>query len=421
MTEGLLGDIASRRSELEGYSTEVLRKIVRIPTVNPPGQNYRVALEAVANELRNFSFESELIETPDAYVKEKQGSEVGLAGQRVNLVARTTKGKPRLVLNAHMDTVPPGSNWTKDPFGAETKDGTVYGRGAADDKSGVTLLVVLARMLKELHVPAPPMLITVTIDEEIGGEAGVGYLVNKGKITGEFFLTADGPAEFIVAYHNGIYRFNLVTEGKAAHASMPFKGVSAIEDASRVVLGLQEYQRELLKRRSKYAASPDLVEQGFKTLYPSANIGVIRGGVKVNVVPDSCELEVERRFTPEEDGEEVKREVVEVLEGVKNSSPRLKYSIREVSFKDAARTDPAHPFVKKIQEAANKVYKKVLPIAGTTGATDMSFTTNLLKMPSAGFGPIRSDEKIHGADEFVRIRDIVDAASVYSLVMSSLS
>jgi succinyl-diaminopimelate desuccinylase len=419
MQNSILANLTSRMNELNDFAQEVLVDLVKIPTVNPPGQNYSQALSFVRDIMEEFGLKTEIVQTPDWYVKETEGLEHGLSGERLNLIAKNYSSEPEIVMNAHIDTVPEGSGWTIEPFKGETKDGLVYGRGAADDKSGVAALIVLAKIINDLNLPVPPVEMTVTVDEEIGGEAGLGYLVKKGMVKGKFFLSADGPLEYILAYHNGIYRFNVLTRGKAAHASMPFRGVNAIEKASKVIQALRDYRVELLSRKSSYAASPDLAERGFNTLFPSLNIGVIRGGTKVNVVPDFCEMEVERRFTPDENVDNVKSEVFSILDRLKLEDEEMNFVIKDVFVKDAVRTDVNNKFLKLVKKSAYSVLGKELPVAGTTGATDMSFTSNILKIPSVAFGPIRSDERIHGPDEFVRVSDVVDVAFVYTLLLAS--
>lgn len=416
-----LDQVKSKRIEYERFATRILVDLVRIPTVNPPGQNYAEALAYVKDVMQNFGLEARLVETPDSYVKETEGLEQGISGPRLNLIATNSSTDPEIILNAHIDTVPAGSGWTVGPFTGEVRDGIIYGRGAADDKSGVATLILLSKILSDFDIAAPPLQITITVDEEIGGEAGLGYLVKKGMVKGKFLLSADGPMEYILAYHNGIYRFNVIVRGKSAHSSMPFRGINAIENTAKIIIALQDYKTKLLNRRSSFKASPDLAMQGFETLYPSLNIGVIRGGTKVNVVPDFCEIEVERRFTPEEGVNQVKSEVSTLLEHVKSTNRELDYELKEIFVKDAVRTDTQDEFVTKVKAAVRDALGMELSVAGTTGATDMSFTSNILRIPSAAFGPIRSDERIHGPDEFVRVSDVVDVSVVYAFFLSSLS
>ena len=353
--------LSARTEGLQEYAIEILRKLVQVSTVNPPGSNYAKALEIVANEFKAFSWNTESVTTPDSYISQFSGKNTESRGERVNLIA-SNSAKSKIILNAHIDTVPVGAGWSKDPFAGTFEDGLLYGRGAADDKSGVVLLVLVGRLLKELSISSPDPVFTVTVDEEIGGHAGMGYLIKSRKVGGRGLLCADGRIDFIAAYHNGVYRFKINVVGRSVHASRPFKGLNAIEAASKLILRFQNYGQELLKKRSLYDGPPDLVSEGISELYPTLNVGVIRGGIKSNVVPDGCEIELERRFLPEEDVSKVKDDIASIVKEVSTDNPQFKFLLEEGDVHDSAFTDPNDPFVLGLQNAIEKTLRFRVPI-----------------------------------------------------------
>lgn len=407
--DGIYGEAA--REENKDFILEVLKKLISIPTEVPPGREYKRAIEVVAKFCSELGLVTEVIEVPQDEV-----DKMGLVGERVNLVA--WHGASDIALNSHVDVVPAGRGWTVDPFGGVVRDGEVYGRGAADNKGGVAAILLAVKLINDGMRKRAPLTLAITVDEEIGGELGLGYLLRTGRLRAKHFMIADGYSESIVFCHNGIYRFKVVVKGKAAHASVPFKGSNAIVKAARLIQELDRYAAGLLQRRSKYPSSPDLIKQGLPNLFPTLNIGVISGGVKVNVVPDECIMEVERRFIPEEALEDVKSEVEALIRAY--SEERRDVLIQDVSVRWPAVSDPNSEVALATREACREVYGREITLAGITGATDASHVSRYLGVPFVIHGPIGEGSNIHAPDEKVRVDDILNVAKVFALAAARL-
>ena len=198
-----------------------------------------------------------------------------------NLFAVRGTGADTLLLNSHMDTVPASPEWTIDPHGATLSDGKVKGLGANDAKGPLAALVCAFLAAK---VPARGRLVlAATCDEETGGE-GLGTLLPSLPPVSASIIGEPTALE-ACSCQRGLLRLRLIARGKRAHAARPWQGENAIEKAARDILRLKEL------------AQPVHPLLGAATL----QVTMIKGGVRTNVVPPECTLEVDARTVPELD------------------------------------------------------------------------------------------------------------------------
>ncbi len=157
---------------------ELTRDLVRIPTVNPPGDAYADCAHLLGDRLAAFGFDIE-------YITANQRPEHTTTHPRVNIVGsrRGTAAGPVVHLNGHIDVVPAGDGWTVDPFAAVVRDGKIFGRGTCDMKAGIAAAVFAAEAIRRSGVAMPGAIeISGTVDEESGGFAGVAHLAECGRI-----------------------------------------------------------------------------------------------------------------------------------------------------------------------------------------------------------------------------------------------
>ncbi len=294
--------------------TRFLAELVKVPSDNPPGDCAPHAARA-ADLLDALGFTVERHPVPADLVRAN-----GMVSA-TNLVIRHRFGDgPVVALNAHGDVVPPGEGWTADPYGAEIRDGVMYGRGVAVSKSD---FATYAFALKALMATGAPLAGTVelhlTYDEEAGGEIGPKWLLDQGISKPDYAVSASF-AYSVVTAHNGCLHLEIRLDGKSAHAARPDTGHDALEAATGVLAALYAHRPELAKRRSSV---PGIT-------HPSLTVGLIQGGINTNVVPDRVTLRLDRRMIPEENPAEVEAELRTLIEGAASGYAGITVAIRRV-------------------------------------------------------------------------------------------
>ncbi|RUL88519.1 M20 family peptidase [Tautonia sociabilis] len=223
---------------------------------------------------------------------------------RDNLIARyEPPGRPRrtLLWDAHQDTVPV-EGMTIEPFLPSVEGGRVYGRGACDVKGGMaSMLAAFARLVRERPAGSCRVLLACTVDEEYT-HTGSSALADQG-LAVDLAIVAEPTMLDVVTAHKGAVRWKVITEGVACHSSRPQDGVNAIYRMAPVLASLERFAARLPGLRTDPILGP-----------PSLSVGRIEGGQSVNVVPDWCAIDLDRRVIPGEDVDGVRSELRQALE-----------------------------------------------------------------------------------------------------------
>ena len=210
------------------------------------------------------------------------------------------------------------------------------------------------------------------------------------------------------------------TLGKSYHGQVPILGVNAIEKMSKINVALTDYWRNVLLKRQRPIPGiqlPDVVrEAGIDQLTAMLNIGTIRGGVQGATVPDKCEEEVLRGMVPGETLEDVKKELVSVIEGVRAGDPDLKYEIEVINFRDGYVVSPQNPYVLEGREIVKEVLGRELPFTGTLASTDMNFQVNDGGMDCFDLGIGGLYGNTHKQDESASIDELLDLTKITALL-----
>ncbi len=325
-----------------------------------------------------------------------------VAGRGFNLLVHhaAVPGAPWLMFESHLDTVGT-ADMTIAPFGGEVRQGRVYGRGACDTKgSGAAMLWALKRYAEEPG--RRNVAIAFTLDEECA-KAGVKALVDDqlpalgwpiaGAVVGE--PTGNRP----VTAHNGVVRWIIRTHGRAAHSSDPSLGRSAISDMIRVVQVLE----------SRYI--PFLDARHPLTGRAQCSINLIRGGTLINIVPDRCEIELDRRLVPGESEAEVLPAVEAVLGELRRDDPEIDVRQAETTLSDPA-LDPASggSFVPWLLAALGGAEPSGVPY----GSDASTFST--AGIPAVVLGP-GDLAQAHTVDEWLAIDQLDAAVETYLTLM----
>jgi acetylornithine deacetylase/succinyl-diaminopimelate desuccinylase family protein len=366
-------------------------QLVQTPTENPPG-NEKGAAQLLKPFLSKMGFKIKTVLSPNG---------------RWNLLAekRWGKGGRRLIFNGHLDVVPAGnpSQWKYPPFQGKLRKGKIYGRGSSDMKSGIAsflqALSTIERSKILLHQGA--VLLHLVSDEESHGHQGMGFLTQRERIQGDAALVGEPTDLQPVIAQKGALWLRILTLGKSAHGSRPHLGVNAIEKMTN-----------LIKRLN----SIPLEEEHPLLGKPTLSIGTIQGGTKINIVPDRCEIEVDRRMLPRETREEVLGEIKEILDSLQSQDPWFQYRLEEIDFAEPSEVDPDEEIVKIGVEAIQKATGRKPMVRGFSGFTDSRFYVNQCHIPTLIFGPGGVDQS-HTTDESVEVDALVHAAHIYALIL----
>jgi succinyl-diaminopimelate desuccinylase len=413
--------IEQRRDELIALTQD----LIRIPTLNPPGEAYLEICEYLAQRLQKRNFEIELIrahETPgdsDRY-------------PRWNVVARREGRAPGTCVhfNSHTDVVETGHEWTMDPFGGELKDGKIYGRGSCDMKGGLAASIIAA----EAFIDATPdfngaIEISGTADEETGGFGGVAYLAEKGFFDPQRVQHVIIPEPLnkdrICLGHRGVWWAEIETKGHIAHGSMPFLGECAVRHMSAVV---QEFETSLYPALAQKHTAMPVVPEGARQ--STMNINSLHGGqaepdpdftgFPSACVPDSCRMVLDRRYIIEENPDEVQREIVDILDRVSAQRNNFAYEIKELWHVSPTMTDKNSAVVQSVAKSIEKVLSKSPEYVVSPGTYDQKHIDRIGRLKHCiAYGPGILD-LAHQPDEYVGVDDMIDSAKVMALTLEEL-
>ncbi len=358
----------------------LLRNLVSTNSENPPGHE-----EEVAKILRTHM--------------EDHGLSCTSVGprERPNLIFCSHEGeKGQLVLHGHMDTVPAGpiELWEHDPFGAEMVNGLMYGRGTADMKGPLAALAETMILYADQR-RRQPLLMLATSDEE-SGCSGAEEVAKSGELQGIPFGVCAEPTELnILIGEKGLCWSSLVATGKSAHGSRPEEGVNAIQlciDALEIVSVLDyEYETD------DYLGNPTL------------NIGIAKGGTKINVVPDCCEIHLDMRIVKGQTPEGILNEMKERL-AAKGFSDRVK--VEYIHGRPAVVTPPDSEIVKVSTSVVAEVTGRMPKLGAATYGTDCSVLQPDIGIINVICGP-GSIEQAHQPNEFIRVDKLLQSVDVY--------
>ena len=419
-------------------AVDYLRKLVKIDTHVPPGLNYLKLCTVLANRLSQSECICEIHEATEPYLKASGAEAMGLNGPRSNLVAtyKGTGGGPKLHLSAHIDTAPyDPEGWTVDPLGGKfTEDnpyggspldvggGYIWGRGSCDDKSMLVAMTIALEAVHEMGLKLKgDLILTGNCDEEIGGVAGLGYLINEGLVEADYGIQLDGDVHKMGLAAQGRVRYKIQTYGKSYHGQMPILGVNAIEKMSAINVALTKHWRDDLLHRHK--AIPGIVlpeailEAGYDKLTAMLNIGTIKGGIQGATVPDLCLEEVLRCMIPGEAEPEVTQEIITVIESVKQNDPDLRYSLDIINSREGYVQDPSHPFIQRSRKIMSDCLGVIPEFSGNLASTDMNYQVNDGGQACFTMGTGYPYTRYHQKDESVSVDDVLMNAKMLALII----
>jgi acetylornithine deacetylase/succinyl-diaminopimelate desuccinylase family protein len=415
-------------AEIDGntdFVVELTREMVKIPSVNPKfqveqGLNRESDVQdLVQGQLAEDGFETErwdVFENRPNVIGEWQGSD-----------------DKSLILCGHIDVVPVGnaSAWKRDPFGGQLEDGRIWGRGAVDMKSGVAACVAAAHAIRRAGIELEGRLaIHSVVDEEAGGFGAMDLV--KTRRLAKRAIIAEPTWGNIIPAEGGLTWVRVTIFGKQAHAGWRFNsiwpqphlqgriepGVNAIELANRFLNALREFEAS----RCRNHWHP-LVPAGLATINP----GVIRGGAGMGedgnpaimtnaaIISDVVTIDLDYKFMPDEDFEEVKREFEDFVAHfaamdpwMRDNPPKILWDLFGLNFAPM-NTPTDHPLVTSLQARASQVQEKQPEIKGFEAVTDAAHYAG------AGVDAViygASGDGFHGNDECVDVDSLIESTKV---------
>ncbi|MBF0523051.1 MAG: M20 family metallopeptidase [Candidatus Omnitrophica bacterium] len=361
---------------------KLTQKVISIDSQNPPGNELSLG-RFVAEDMKSLGLDVKVI----SFAKNRLNVLATLKG----VGARDQAKKEALLITPHMDTVPMGKGWKFDPLGGQISGGKIYGRGASDDKGSLAASMEVMRSLVEDKVKLQKdVIMAATADEETGSQLGILPLLEKKILRPGFALVLDSDEMDAIIAQKGLIHFRIQIFGKKAHGAYNWKGINAIEIAAKVIADLKNMP---LKHKKHPLLRP-----------PTVNIGVIKGGDKVNMVADFCEFSVDLRYLP---GMNPKNILSQVKNVVRQQTNKFKIVIDDLQL--PYEIDSRHPSVAAYVKTAGRMGSNAI-LKGSEGATVITFFRKH-KIPAfaTGFG---ASGTAHTTDEYIRINTLYNGTKI---------
>ncbi len=402
--KALRAAVAARVEQARDDLARITQELVRIPSVNPPGDYARMA-EAMMENYRAEGLDPVVVEAPEEEIEA-----LGLSVPRPNVVARVpgTAGGPVFCLDAHMDVVGIGDEnaWTYPPFEGELHEGRIYGRGAEDTKAHLAVQLIVYRALKEAGAELRgDLLLASTVDDEIGQWPGMGYLIERGFEERGFpkpdYHIAGEPTgiDTLGCLARGRLWYEFVIKGRSAHGGNPAEGINAVDRAIDLANAV---------RRFEIHEDPLM---GATTV----NLGILQGGEAINVVPERCRITFDIRPARKK---EVVKEFMDrtVRELQAKDQDFVIERMRLLNDRQTGGIGPDHPFVKTVQAVAGELTgKKVVPTGNMAGYSSLgnAYWTSMNGVAGIMYGG-GDFSRAHAVDEYVTQDELVETAKVFA-------
>ena len=372
---------------------QLTQDLVRIRTINPPGDEARAAT-FVADWMKQNDMPAELV----SHAENGRASVVGgLDGQ----------GERRaLLFSGHLDTVPAGDNWEHEVLAADIDDGKIWGLGTTDMKAGVAAMLMAMRAVKQSGAALKGnLLFAGTAGEEIES-MGAQELVREQKLDDVGFMVIGEPTgNRVITAEKGVLWLELRAKGQTSHGSLPHLGVNAIAHMSRLLEALQAEE-------IPYETHPLL---GDFTM----NIATIEGGVKTNVVPDACRVTIDTRTVIGQDHQQILDTVRQLIDRLCAEDPTLHIEVRSINERIPLNIPFDDPYVQTFVRQRDLVTGDTSVPTAATFATDGSVFVPAYDAPMVICGP-GLPEKAHQPNEYVEISKLVESARIYTLAALDL-
>lgn len=365
-------------------------KLINTKTENPPGN------EILAVRIVEDFFKS--LQIPYTIHEKMPG--------RANIVGYIGKGSPSLLVACHLDVVPAGDDWKRNPFEAWIENGRIYGRGTSDNKGQMASMMAVAKFLKENESKLKGQLILIGVaDEERGSTLGLEYLLNECGIRADCAIIPDVAhnMQLIDVTEKGALFLEITSHGKQAHGSKPEMGINAIWN----MIPLLERMKQLKFQKTVHPLHTT----------PTLNLGSIHSGTVPNIVPALCKAQLDIRYLPDDSADAIISNIKNIIEEVETQYG-AKFDLRVISNQPPTAVPIDNPLVELISKHTLAVLGTKPQPKGMSGAT---VTKQLIQkgIIAVGFGP-GDETEAHATNESISIKELVDFAQIMTLISLDL-
>lgn len=334
-----------------------------------------------------------------------------------NVVGRLkgTGGGRSLIINGHIDVVPPGEleQWSRSPWSGHIEDGRIFGRGATDMKGGTVSALLAVEALQALGIKLKGDIIFESVVEEESGGSGTLAAILRG-YRADAALIPEPSGMAVYPQQQGSMWFRITVKGRVAHGGTRYQGVSAIEKAVLVIKRIEKLER---KKNSPLPSEP--LYQGVPIPVP-INVGKISGGSWPSSVPDLVTIEGRMGIAPGEIPEDAQKEMEESMRSLKDIDPWFSKHPPVVEWFGArwlpGHIDLDHPLMRILTDTYRKVLNADPEIKASPWGTDGGLLTQVAGIPTIVFGP-GVTAAAHQADEYIELQSILEAAEIYALTI----
>ena len=382
---------------------DLLAELIRAKSENPPGSTE----ECAAVILKTLAAEG-----IDCEVKE---SKAGIQNVVASLKGKRTgkSGGKTLLFNGHIDTVPAGGGWSVDPFGAEIREGYMYGRGSTDMKAGVvSSLMALINAKRGGADFNGEIIFTAVGDEEYHSLYGTKWLLSQG-LKADFAVNCEPTNLDICLGNRGLLMVDVVVKGRSSHGGRPNLGKNAVSLALTIIKKLESIDFESSR------------DDNFKDPLGSLSVVGIKGGDRINVIPDRCVFHIDRRLMPNEQSRiavtQIENAILEVT-GIKPGHEDVSGAeviINPEVWHEPFWMDPKGEFISLCTDVYRRQFNREPEFEGKSAGTDASHLVSMGNIPTVIFGP--GDYRAsHTVDEKVELAQLPKATEYYGRLIDSL-
>jgi succinyl-diaminopimelate desuccinylase len=394
----LVSQIKNSVRELREEIVAFTQDLIGIPTENPPGSHYRACIELISKKLGRLGLDPAIIEVRN---------EVNRIHPRSCVLASYGTGTKKLYFHGHYDVVP-GS--APEQFKPQVRGGKLFGRGAADMKAGLAVMVYAVRVLQLLRFdPDGQICLVIVPDEETGGALGTRYLFEKGHIdkdNGVGMLMPEPTSGAVWSACRGALSLLITIKGRPVHAVLQNKGINAFEHMVALSNALLKLKKKVEKRTTGYAVGSGESRNSILMLG-----GVSRCGTNFNVVPGTCTFSIERRTNPEEDFAREKKQLMELLDRFRQKGMKIKIDILQEG--ESSNASSEHDLAKSIEESIRNIVGQRPRFSLCPGLLETRYYVRN-GIPAYAYGPGLL-ARAHHPEEFVYVERILDCTVVYAL------